>query len=137
MSASLYSLLGFVAWTLLLVFVVLLYRTAIVFARRKLANSWPRGEKPPTDEPGVITRIGHAHLNCVESLPIFASLVAIAALSGQMQYTDPIAPWVVAARVGQSVTHMIGTTHWLVFIRANFFAIQLLLYGAMMLGLLP
>ena len=137
MTTSLYALLAFTAWTLLLVFVVLLYRTGIVFMRRHPANSWPRGEKPPTDEPGVVTRMGHAYLNCLEGLPVFAALIAIAAISGQLQYTDPLAPWVVVARVGQSVTHMIGVSHWLVFIRANFFAAQLLLYGAMILGLLP
>jgi uncharacterized MAPEG superfamily protein len=136
MSASLVALLGFAAWTIALVLVVLLFRTAIVFAGRKRANSWPRGEKPPADEPGIITRIGHAHQNCLEGLPIFAAIVAAAAAAGKLGVTDPVAMWVLYARVAQSVTHMIGVTHWLVFIRANFFTVQLLLYGYMIWGLL-
>jgi len=137
LSASLMGLLGFAAWAVLLVFVVLLFRTAVVFAGKKRANSWPRGDKAPADEPGIITRIGHAHLNAVENLPIFVALVAIAFASDQLAITDKFAMWVLYARIAQSVTHMIGVTHWLVFIRANFFAIQLLLYGFMILGLLP
>jgi uncharacterized MAPEG superfamily protein len=137
MSASLDALLGFTAWTLVLVFIVLLYRTAIVFTGKQRANAWPRGMPPPAGEPPFFTRVGHAHQNCVEGLPIFAALVAIAALSDQLAITDKLAWWVVAARIAQSVTHMIGTTHWLVFVRANFFAVQLLLYAFMIIGLLP
>lgn len=136
MSASLTALIGFAAWAVMLVFVVLLFRTGIVFTGKKPANSWPRGEKPPTDEPGLVTRIGHAHLNCVENLPIFASIVLVAFIAGKLAVTDAVALYVLYARLAQSVTHMIGVTHWLVFIRANFFAIQLLLYGYMIWGLL-
>jgi uncharacterized MAPEG superfamily protein len=137
MSASLDALLVYTAWTVALVFVVLLYRTAVVVTGRRRANAWPRGMPVPADEPPFFTRVGHAHLNCIEGLPIFAALVAIAALSDQLAITDTFAWWVVAARIAQSVTHMIGTTHWLVFVRANFFAVQLLLYALMIIGLLP
>jgi uncharacterized MAPEG superfamily protein len=136
MSTSLTALLGFTGWTIALVFVVLLYRTGVVFARRHTANSWPRGQQPPKDEPGIVTRIGHAHLNCLEGLPIFAAIVLVAGAAGKYPVTDPVAMWVLYARMAQSVTHMIGVTHWLVFIRANFFTIQLLLYAYMIWGLL-
>jgi len=136
MSASLIALLGFAAWTVLLVFAVLLFRTALVFAMKKKANSWPRGQPPPADEPGIITRIGHAHQNCVEGLPIFAAIVAAATAAGKLGAIDAVAMWVLYARIAQSVTHMIGVTHWLVFIRANFFTVQLLLYAYMIWGLL-
>ena len=136
MSASLTALLAFAAWAVFLVFIVLLYRTGIVFAGKRRANSWPRGDKPPTDEPGVITRIGHAHLNALEGLPIFAAIILVAGAAGKFNVTDPVAFWVVAARIAQSVTHTIGVTHWLVFIRANFFAVQLLLYAYMIWRLL-
>jgi uncharacterized MAPEG superfamily protein len=136
MSASLTALLGFTAWSLSLVFVVLLFRTSVVFLGKKRANSWPRGEKPPAEEPGLITRIGHAHLNTLEGLPIFAAIVLAASVAGKLAVTDAVALWVLYARIAQSVTHMIGVTHWLVFIRANFFAVQLLLYAYMIWGLL-
>ena len=135
MSTSLTALLGFTAWAVLLVFVVLLCRTLVVFTGKHKANSWPRGEKPPTDEPGLVTRIGHAHLNTLESLPVFAAIVLTAAVTGKAAVIDGIAMWVLYARIAQSVTHMIGVTHWLVFIRANFLAVQLLLFAWMIWGL--
>jgi uncharacterized MAPEG superfamily protein len=135
MSATLTALLGFATWAVLLVFVVLLYRTGVVFAGKKRANSWLRGEAPPKDEPGLITRIGHAHLNCLEGLPIFAAIVVAAVAAGKLGVTDQVAMWVLYARIAQSVTHMIGVTHWLVFVRANFFTVQLILYAYMIWGL--
>lgn len=136
MSASLAGLLGFTSWTLLLVSGVLLYRTAIVFRGRKKANSWGRGLPPPSDEPGVVTRMGHAHQNALEGLPVFAAIILVATLAGKLDVTDSVALWVLYARIAQSVTHLIGTTHWLVFIRANFFTIQLLLYAYMIWGMI-
>lgn len=135
LSASLAGLLGFAAWTLLLVFAVLLYRTGIVFAGRSRANAWTRGLPPPAGEPGLVTRLGHAHQNCLEGLPLFATIVLVASLAGKLHVTDTVAMWVLYARMAQSVTHMIGISHWLVFIRANFFAAQLLLYAYMIWGI--
>lgn len=136
MSVSLAALLGFAAWAVLLVFVVLLFRTFIVFTGKKPANSWPRGAPPPADEPGLFTRFGHAHLNTVENLPVFAAIVAVAAFTERLAVTDPVAMYVLYARIAQSVTHLIGVSHWLVFIRANFLAIQLALFAYMIWGLL-
>lgn len=136
MSASLAGLLGFTSWALLLVFGVLLYRTAVVFMGRKKANSWGRGLPPPADEPGLVTRMGHAHQNTLEGLPVFAAIILVATLAGKLGVTDSVAMWVLYARIAQSVTHLIGTSHWLVFIRANFFAVQLLLYAYMIWGMI-
>lgn len=135
MSTSLTALLGFAGWTVLLVLLVLFYRTFLVFTGQKKANSWPRGEPAPA-QADFFTRMGHAHQNCLEGLPIFAAIVVAASASGKLVVIDAVALWVLYARIAQSVTHLIGTTHWLVFIRANFFAAQLLLYGYMIWGLL-
>jgi uncharacterized MAPEG superfamily protein len=135
MSASVVALLGFAGWTVLLVFVVLLQRTAVVMFKRTPANSWPRGTTN-SDDPPIIIRIRDAHLNCTENLPIFAAIVAAAAALGKLPATDAVALWVLYARLAQSVTHLIGVTHWLVFARASFFSVQLLLYGWMIWRLL-
>lgn len=123
-SPSLWSLLGFAGWTLLLVTVVLFYRTAIVFAGRRRADSWPRGTTPP-DDPAWIVRVRDAHLNCAEHLPIFGAVVVVAFASDQLGAIDPIAPFFLAARIAQSLVHLTGTGHAHVFVRANFFAAQL------------
>lgn len=136
MTVSLTALLGFAAWAVLLVFAVLLYRVVVVFAGKLPANSWPRGGAVPAGEPAILSRFRDAHLNTLESLPIFAAIIAVAAAAGKLALTDTVAMYVLYARIAQSFTHLIGVTHWLVFIRANFFAIQLLLFAYMIWSLL-
>lgn len=126
MSAAFASLLGFAAWTLLLVTVVLLYRTSLVLARKRPANAWPRGAQ--TDDPAIVTRIAHAHANCLESLPVFAVLVLSASALGRTAALDPLAPWVLYARLAQSAVHLTGTSAWQVFIRASFYTVQVALF---------
>lgn len=134
MSTSLVALLGFTGWTLALVLTVFAYRLALVLSMKKPANSWPRGAV--ADDPGLVTRISHAHLNCLESLPVFAAIVLSASVLGKLSVTDPVAMFVLYARIAQSATHMVGVTHWLVFTRASFWSIQALLCAYMIWGLL-
>lgn len=136
LNATLAGLLGFAGWTLLLVAVLLFYRTFLVFTLQKRANAWPRDGAPPADQPGFFTRVGHAHQNCIENLPVFAAIVLVAYMAGALEVTDRVAMWVLYARIAQTMTHLVGTSHWLVFVRANFFAVQLLLFGYMIWGIL-
>ena len=77
MSVALLSLIGFAAWTLALAAVVVSYRTLLVLSGKHPANSWTRGSAIPS--PALITRMEHAHLNCIENLPVFAVVVLVAA----------------------------------------------------------
>jgi uncharacterized MAPEG superfamily protein len=129
------ALIYFVLWTLLLVGIVLLYRTGLVFTGKTPANSWLRGTTNPSD-PGFIVRASHAHQNCLESLPLFAAVVLSASVLGKQAVVDALAVWVLYARLAQSITHLIGVNHWLVMIRATFFTIQLALLAYMAWGLL-
>lgn len=128
------ALLLFAAWTLVLMFVYVGYRVVLVLAMKKPANSWGRDDK--TDDPPFVTRAKHAHLNCLENLPVFAAIVVAAAALGKLPVVDPVAPFVLYARLAQSAVHLIGVNHWLVFIRANFLVIQALLFLYMIWGLL-
>lgn len=131
MNPTLTALLGFAAWTVLLVLVVLNHRTLVVLGGKRRANAWGRGLPPPEGEPAFMVRVRDAHLNCAENLPVFAAIVAVAAASNAFAKTDPLAPYVLAARIAQSTTHLLGTTHWHVFVRATFFSVQLFLYAYM------
>jgi uncharacterized MAPEG superfamily protein len=130
--SSMQALLGFTAWTLLLVLLIFSWR-GIEILRGKKADSWTRGK--PSVNPGVIARIQDAHLNCLENLPIFAVLVLAAAAMGKPAAVQPYAAYVLYARLAQSVVHFIGVNHWLVLVRATFWAIQLALFVVMLLGL--
>lgn len=130
---SLHALIGFTAWTVLLVILVFAWRGIEIVVNGKKADSWTRGKDVET--PGLVRRIEHAHMNCVENLPLFAAIVLAAAAMGRSAVTEPYAAYVLYARVAQSITHMIGVSHWLVMLRATFWAVQLALFVVMLAGL--
>ena len=126
---ALTALLLFAAWTLALMLAYVLPRVAATLTFQKKANSWPR-DGADTDAP-IVKRAHHAHLNCVENLPVFAAIVLAAAAAGKLDAVNLLAPWVLYLRLAQSVTHLISTNALFVFIRANFFLLQVALMGWM------
>ena len=130
---SLQALIGFTAWTVLLVLVIFAWRGIEIVINGKKADSWTRGKDVAA--PGLIRRIEHAHINCLENLPVFAAIVLAAAAMGKSAVTEPYAMYVLYARLAQSITHMIGVNHWLVMLRATFWTIQLVLFVVMLVGL--
>lgn len=131
---ALQSLLGFAAWTLLLIAGVFLYR-GLKFVTGTPINHWPRGNKPADDAP-LVKRLEDAHANCLENLPVFAVIVLAAATMGKLDAIAAIAPWVLYARVGQSLAHLSGTNKTQVFVRATFWSLQLALCFWMLARLL-
>ena len=131
--SSLNALIGFAIWTLLLVLTAVGWRVIEVL-RGTPADSWGRGSS--TARPGFITRAEHAHLNCVENLPVFGAIVLAGAAMGKSSLIDGLAPIVLYARIGQSVTHLVGVSHLLVLIRATFYSVQVALFLWMALKLL-
>jgi uncharacterized MAPEG superfamily protein len=126
-----HALLGFTGWTILLVLGVFLYR-GVRFLGGTPINSWPRGAKP-SDDAGFVKRLEDAHANCLENLPIFAVIVLAAGqLPGKLELIAPLAPFVLYARIGQSLTHLAGTGKAHVFVRASFWAVQLALFFLML-----
>jgi uncharacterized MAPEG superfamily protein len=128
------ALLLFAAWTLALMFIYSGYRVVLVLTMKSRADAWGRA-RPDTDPP-FIQRAHHAHLNCVENLPVFAAIVLAAHFLGKAPVVDAVAVWVLVLRLAQSLTHLAGVSHWHVFVRANFFILQALLYLYMIWGLL-
>ena len=128
------ALLGFAAWTLLLIAGVFLYR-GMRFLTGTPINHWPRGNKPADDAP-FVKRLEDAHANCLENLPVFAVIVLVAAALGRLADIQALAPWVLYARIGQSLAHLSGTGPVNVFVRARFWSAQLALFGWMLVKLL-
>jgi uncharacterized MAPEG superfamily protein len=130
MGMSLWSLLGFTAWTLLLVLGVAVYRSVMVLGGKRRPNAWVRNQ--PAQDPDILERLSHAHANCLENLPPFAAVILVAGLTGKLALTDPLAGWYLALRICQSTVHLTGISPWQVRIRFSFFVAQLLLLGWMM-----
>jgi len=126
MSISLLSLVGFAAWTLVLLAAVIVYRIPQVLLLRKKADAWTRGRA--VDQPAFVTRIESAQANCLEMLPIFAAVVLAASVADAEGVTAALAPWFLVARIGQSVVHMISIHHLVIFfLRFPLFLVQILI----------
>lgn len=123
MTASLIALVGFTAWTLLLVLVTGGYRIPMVLSGKRASDAWTRGRA--VEDPPVIGRIGQAHLNCIENLPLFAALILVAAAAGHPEITNGLALWFLLARVGQSVAHIVSVhSKMIFFVRFPLFLVQ-------------
>lgn len=131
---ALQALVGFALWTLALIALVFLYRGLRFFTGTPI-NHWPRGNKPADDAP-FVKRLEDAHANCLENLPLFAVIVLVAAAMGRLADIQALAPWVLYARIGQSLAHLSGTGPLNVFVRATFWTVQLALFGWMLVRLL-
>lgn len=127
------ALLGFTAWTLLLVLAVFGYR-GIRFLSGTPINSWPRGVKSSTDA-ALVTRIADAHANCLENLPLFAVIVLVAGQMNKLEAIGGLACYVLYARIGQTLAHLSGTGKLNVLVRATFWAVQLVLFVLMLIKL--
>lgn len=124
MSATLIALVGFAAWTGLLVFGLANLRVLTSTRTQKPINTFsPSGD----DLEGLGQRWTRVHLNCVEFLPVFGAVALSAIVSGNAAVTDPLAMVVLYARFGQSIVHLIGTSVPLVLARATLFVVQLVI----------
>jgi uncharacterized MAPEG superfamily protein len=122
MSPTLTALVAFAVWTALLVFGLANLR--VLYARRtnKVLNSFsPDG----SDLDGLGQRWTRAHLNCVEFLPVAATVGLAAVATGNAAVTDPLAMVLLYLRIAQSVVHLISTAVPFVMIRATLFVGQL------------
>ncbi len=120
---ALQALLGFAAWTAVLVLGVFLYR-GLRFVTGTPINHWPRGAKP-SDDAAFVKRLEDAHANCLENLPVFAVIILGATALGRLDAVTALAPWVLYARIAQSLTHLTGVGQLHVFVRASFWSVQL------------
>jgi uncharacterized MAPEG superfamily protein len=126
MGPTLAALLGFTAWFVALTLAVGFYRVFLVFSGRQQANTFT---VDGTDLPGLGHRATRARNNCYETLPAFAAIALIATVTQKTALTDPLAPWLLLARIAQSVTHLISTSVPAVVLRATLFFTQSMIYA--------
>jgi len=135
MSPSALALIGYAAWTVLLLVWIVLLRTVYVLKKERAANAFaPWGD----DLSPFSGRLCRAHANCYENIAVFAALILLAMVTGHGEITDPLARWVLAARVAQSTVHLISISEIAVTLRVTFLFFQLGIeaYWIVQLGLL-
>lgn len=121
------ALLGFACWTLAVVVLpVGYYRWSRILTARAAIHEF-RASGTTTD-PGWYQRSLRAHANCVENLPVFGTIVAIASWTGATApVLDVLSIVHLGARVGQTVTHVgFVETARTVGIRFSLFLVQVI-----------
>lgn len=121
MQSSTLALLGYAAWTLALLGGIAALRGTLVASGKRAANSFAA---TGDDVSAFAGRLCRAHANCYENLPVFASVVLIALVTGHGDITEPLALYALAVRVAQSTTHLISTRSRAVLLRFAFLVVQ-------------
>lgn len=134
MTSSISVLLAFVTLTLVLAATYVGYRVALVLSMKAAANSWTRNAAQ-WKNPAWATRFEHAHLNCLENLPLYAAVVLAASLMNQLSVVDGLAWVYFGFRLAQSLIHIISTSALFVFLRANMLLGQWVCIGYWLLKL--
>ncbi|PHR17220.1 MAG: MAPEG family protein [Sphingopyxis sp.] len=127
------ALLGLAAWMLVLLFVMVNQRGLLVLSGKMRVNAFaPDGSNTPE---GFGRRLVRAHANCVENLPLLFAVLLYALATGNTAITDGLAVLLLAARVFQSVMHLISTSPIFVWLRFSGFLVQLLIVAWWLLRL--
>lgn len=122
MNATALVLTLFIAWTLLLLVVMEVLRSRLVVTGRMAPNAF---QPDNANLSPFMQRLARAHANCVESLPVFGGLLVAALVTERSGITDPLAPWLLAARVIQSSIHLASLSPAAVTARFAAFAVQM------------
>lgn len=119
--ATQFALVALLVWWLLVVLMLAGHRIALV----------ARGERRPetfapdgSDLAGFGQRLVRVHANNYENVPIFAAVLLLALATDAGHVTAPLAPWLVAARVAQGATHLLGADFQFVIVRFLFYLVQ-------------
>lgn len=124
MSASTSALLGYIIWTLALLFILASVRVSLSLSGKRAPNSFaPDG----ADVSPFVNRLCRAHANCYESFPIFGGLLLLAIATGNNAITDGLAYYFIGARVLQSISQLISSSNLAVQVRFAFFIVQIVI----------
>src|SRR6185312_4373453 len=125
MSIPMSMLLGFAAWTLLLLMATVgVYRwVKILFLRAPIASF--RSDRLEGED--WYRRGTRAHANCVENLPVFGAIVfVISAIDLAGPFVDWLCIAILASRIFQSAVHVSHEqTDGFVAVRFSFYSVQL------------
>ena len=125
MTVPLLCVLVFSIWTVTLVVAgVGAHRVLAVVSGRAASDAFPADQDH--GGPAWYRRCIRAHMNCVENLPVFASVVLVGSVIGLDDPTlDTLALVYVGARVLQSAVHISSTSVMAINVRFGFFVVQL------------
>ncbi|MCG6143635.1 MAPEG family protein [Leptospira bandrabouensis] len=128
-----YTLIGFALWTLGLGVFLTTYRSILVLLGKKKSNEFPAGIQHGSD---FNWRLNRAHLNSLENLPLFLTVVFLTASFGKIDsFANQAGLVILGARILQSLTHLTSTSVLAVNTRFTFYMIQIVTYIVLLVRL--
>ena len=124
MPIPVWVLLGFAAWTLLILFATVgVYRWSRILTGRTAIATWRAAEQQGSE---WYRRAMRAHINCLENLPIYTAIVvALLAARVTSPILDGLAITILVARICQSSIHLLlEQTNMVAGIRFAFYFLQ-------------
>ena len=118
MTPTAVALLGFAAWTIVMVMLLGLFRTGLVFGGKKKSNEFSASGE---DLGGFGYRATRVHANCYENLPVAGAVLLYAVATNQTAVTDPFALIFLGLRIAQSCVHLLSTARFMVLIRFSLY----------------
>ena len=125
MTVPLWALLGFAAWTVLLLLgTVGVYRWSRILTGRVPMRDF-RADRIEGED--WYKRAMRAHANCIENLPVFGVIVMALHASGiDSAVASAVSVAILAARIAQSLVHVsFEQTNAVVSVRFGFFFVQI------------
>ncbi len=114
------AFLGYMALMIVLLLILAQLRVRAALSGKAANKFSPTGE----DLGPFSVRLCRAHANVYEFFPLYGGLLLYAMATGQMAVTNGLALVLLGARVLQSLTHVLSTSHLAVQIRFLTFLIQ-------------
>lgn len=124
MSAAVEVLLLVTLLTAVLAIIAPVYRSILVLTGQAPAHAFPRSGH---DGPSWYKRCMDAHANSLENLPLYLGLLVVAYVANSMTVLDQVAYVYLAARLAQTVAHIVAVNHYTVLARFTFWLVQIAL----------
>lgn len=122
MSLTAIALAGYIIWATLLLLGIIAYRSIMVVKGEKAANEF---NAQGNDVSRFGLRLTRAQANCIETFPLLGGSMILALVTQQEALTDPLALWLLGARLIQSIVHLLSTSVIAVQLRLVAFLAQL------------
>ncbi len=111
-----------IAWALFLLILMEGLRTRLVLSG---AISGPQFRPDNANLSSFMQRLARAQSNCVEGLPVFGGLLVVALVTSRADVTNGLAPWLLVARLVQSLSHLASLSVLAVNVRFLAFTVQM------------
>jgi uncharacterized MAPEG superfamily protein len=138
MTIPVFVLLGFAAWTMLtLIGSIGVYRRSHILTGRTSIAEWY--DNTPRSRRLVSTCAVPAHMNCVETLPVYGAIVLTLVVTGLTSpFMDGIALTILVTRIGQTLVHIVlppsNTSASLRFVLFSFQLVGMMTMGIMIVA---